>query len=427
MYSIDDLSESLKENRDFAHMKPDFAKITDDIHDYKGAIRQYRKRLTGQDAFDPGTVGAFIDMLRITGLSPGRQVFYACRLGKILALVRGAGFAALKDIDADGAKGILAEIISCDYKGETKSAYAITLKRLVHFAKTGNTRPERGRSYTPEISWIVPSQYRSTRSHVTREDLLTEDEIRRMTASVLNLRDRAMIWVMFEGAFRPGELLNMRVGGVEFADRYMMISTAGKTGNKHLALVLSLKPVLDWISIHPFADDPEAPLWYSHMSKGKGGALSYAGLNRVIKRAASAAAIQKPVWGYLLRHTQLTNLSKKLPDQLLRVYGNWRPGSKMSARYTHLSAQDAKDAILALHGIKEDAQQTTTTAECPRCGQSNPPGLRMCAHCGLLVSVEQRAQVDVTDLVRSRFNEKIARSKVLESTMDDLFEKAFKG
>ena len=207
----------------------------------------------------------------------------------------------------------------------------------------------------------------------------------------------------------------------------------------------------------------------------------------MVRKAALRAGIKKPVWNYLLRHTQLTNMSTKLSDQLLRVYGNWKPGSKMSARYTHLSALDAKDAILAMHGIgeggrwpqqqqqqqqqqpppppppqqrqqpqrqsregeKRDARRSPGVGvgvgvapspspvpqptvgsplrlrECPRCRAGNTPDSGLCHSCGLLLDEAELAQVKVTDLVRSRLHDRVLRAKAVEEEMDSLLDRDF--
>ena len=412
-----------------------------------------------------------MDMMKVKGLSAGRQAFYTTRFAGLLGAIPRTGVSKISDLDAEQCKKVLAEFVSDDsgYSGETKVAYAMCFKKLVQYSKTRNMGDRRAvqgdpEAYVPEIAWITPARYRPRSGGVQRKDLLTSDEFSRMVRAAGNVRDRALLWTMMEGAFRPGEILNMRVGGVEFADRYMMVSTSGKTGQKNLALVLSLQPMIEWVRLHPHADDPEAPLWFSPMAKGNGMALTYAGLAKMIRKAALKAGIKKPVWNYLLRHTQLTNMSTKLSDQLLRVYGNWKPGSKMSARYTHLSALDAKDAILAMHGIGEggrtprpppqqqqegdkgDARrprgsgggasspslvpQPTVGAqlklhECPRCRAGNTPDRGLCYSCGLLLDEAELAQVKVTDLVRSRLHDKVLRAKAVEEELDSLLDRDF--
>jgi len=51
--------------------------------------------------------------------------------------------------------------------------------------------------------------------------LMTLEEIKAMINSAENERDRTLVSVLFEGALRPGELLSMTVGSVEFKDSYI--------------------------------------------------------------------------------------------------------------------------------------------------------------------------------------------------------------
>jgi integrase len=44
------------------------------------------------------------------------------------------------------------------------------------------------------------------------DKILTAEEVMRMVKATDNPRDGAMVLVLFEGAFRPGELLRMKVG-----------------------------------------------------------------------------------------------------------------------------------------------------------------------------------------------------------------------
>lgn len=428
VYSCDRAVRALK---DPGSMKPpmnepDFEDLVTDHHSYAASVAGYRRRLSGPGAFDAGTVSGFIDTMGISGLSPGRQVFYVTRLPRILPAIRATGARSVAALDADGCKAVLAVLVSEKYSGETKLAYALCLKKLVHYAKTGNLggRGAAG-GYVDEVSWITPSQYRSKSGGVRRQDLLTGDEFVRMVRAATSVRDRALLWVMYEGAFRPGEMLNMRVGGVEFADRYMMVSTEGKTGQKDLALVLSLSPMLAWMRMHPHADNPRAPLWYSAMSPGR--MLSYATLTGIVRKASARAGLRKRVWPYLLRHTQLTNMSTKLPDPLLRVYGNWTQNSRMSARYTHLSAADARSAILRMHDIGDDGGDDIAghlrLLRCPRCESDCTPDLELCPRCGLMLSEGARAKVGTSDIVRSRMRDKLLRSRALEQEVDSYFER----
>jgi len=67
---------------------------------------------------------------------------------------------------------------------------------------------------------------------------------------------------MLEGAYRPGDLLNIQIGGIEFEENFVRIHTTGKTGPKSLTLVASYGPIKEWLAEHPYGDDPEAFLFY---------------------------------------------------------------------------------------------------------------------------------------------------------------------
>ena len=288
------------------------------------------------------------------------------------------------------------------YGGESKLVFALALLRLVHYSKTGEIG-NRDDGYVDEVSWIKPSKYRNrdddNTGKIMPEDLLTAEELYSILEKTRNEKERAMLWMMFEGAFRPGELLNLRVGGIEFKDNYILVSTTGKTGKKRVPLVYSLKPLLEWLAKHPQRDEPKAYLWYSHTSRQK--RISYRYLREILKRCTKEAGIKKRVWSYLIRHTQLTLLAKKLSDQTLCVFGNWSPGSRMPARYVHLSGKDVENALLELHGIKTTDENPTTIRlkVCPRCKEQNTPDSLRCSKCGFILDERLLAKTAQSDHV----------------------------
>jgi len=356
----------------------------EDIHNYAGKLRRTRRRLASVNQGDVAV--RFLDRLKLAGRKDGRIAYYGDRLPLILDLfntVSDAGPVLLGEATKADCESVMYRIISDEsYGGETKKAYAMTLLRLVHYAKTGELGDRDGNPYVPEISWIRPSRYLD-RNHepVRSQDLLTSDEVTSILGQVSDVCDRAMFWAMFEGAFRIGELLNMRVGGVDFRDDHVFVTTHGKTSTKRVALVLSFRPLLDWLSAHPRRADADAFLW---TRSDAGHKVSYQYVRTRLKRYAARAGIRRRVWLYLFRHTQLTLLAKKLSDHTLSAYGNWSPSSNMAKKYVHLSGKDVDDAILEMHGIRSraPASDVITLLPCPRCGAKNMPDLPRCSGCG---------------------------------------------
>ncbi len=182
-------------------------KNPDDIHNYAGKLCRIKKRL-GQT--QQGDVAVrFLEKLKLAGKKDGRIVYYADRLTLILRLFNTKFDAPvlLEAATKNDCESVLSDIISNEsYKGETKKAYAMTMLRLVHYAKTGEIGDRDENPYVQEVSWIKPSRYIDRNEQTVRsQDLLTSDEIVSILGQISNRHDRAMFWVLFEGAFRVGE------------------------------------------------------------------------------------------------------------------------------------------------------------------------------------------------------------------------------
>jgi len=66
-----------------------------------------------------------------------------------------------------------------------------------------------------------------------------------------NPRDRALVHVLYESGARSGELLNMKIGDVEFDQYGAVIRVCGKTGPRRLRLIESVPDLQLWLSMHP--------------------------------------------------------------------------------------------------------------------------------------------------------------------------------
>ncbi|MEM3826095.1 MAG: tyrosine-type recombinase/integrase [Thermoproteota archaeon] len=359
-----------------------------DIHSYARRVAAVEGRLLGSNG---ETAGSFLKHLRARGLTDARLHFYATRLSKILCFLDRKNL-RLQDIGRKDAEEFLAWVLSQPFKAWTKHAYVLAFKKLVSYAKTGDSD-----NAPPEVAWIRPHAYSREADKESRarpEALLTEEEILKIISCARNLRDRAMLWVHFEGALRPGELLTMKVSSVEFRDQYCLVSVHGKTGLKRLPLVISFRPLLDWLNVHPLKDDPSAPLWASLSRSRHGAGVGYQYFRNTVKRCAEEAGLKKTVWPYLFRHTQLTRLAKKLTEAKLALYAGWVQGSNMAKKYVHFSARDLEETVLEINGLKkpEEEHLKLQPRMCPRCGVQNSPDTVRCSRCGLVLDHPQAVE-----------------------------------
>jgi integrase/recombinase XerD len=386
--------------------------LTAEIYDFEQRIARCRRLIAGLRNGDVAL--RMLDHLASLGLSAAAISNHAAHLVAVLRLIDfDVGMATRSDVER-----VVAKINGNKrWRKQTKYHKRVVLRRLIQYAKCGTC--ERGAPVPPEVSWIKLSKSHKD-SRVTPENLLTPEEFNALVSGTENARDKAMLYVLFEGALRPGELLSMSVGSVEFKDTHCLITVNGKTGLKRIPLVVSHKPLLEWLTLHPRRSDPTAPLWCSLATNYKGERLSYRHFRLIIKRLAKNAGLRKAVWPYIFRHTTLTALAKVFTEARLEQYAGWVHGSKMSSRYVHFSARDLEDAVLELHGIKspEKSVELPKLIACPRCGESNAVGTTRCTECGYVLDKNFATKIEEEE---ERWREEImSRIERLEKSIQKL-------
>ena len=365
------------------------------IHDYNGRLERHKRNISKLRNGDLAL--RFLNYLGAFGLSIGRISKYAGHLPPLLRVIE---FNPAEPTRGD-IKKVVAWINSQPYKEWTKHDLKITLRKFIQYAKHRSC--DKNTPLPPEVAWFSLT-VREKDSRATPENLLTPEDFKAIVQATENERDEALVYVLFEAALRPGELLGMTVGSVEFRDNYCLISVNGKTGIKRIPLVISFKPLLMWLEKHPCRNDLDAPLWISLATNYKGKRLCYRHFRLIIKRLAKKSGLKKDVWPYLFRHSTLTGLAKVFTEARLEQYAGWIHGSKMSRRYVHFSARDLEDAVLELHGLKksEETGGLPKLVECPRCGNRNSPGNVRCSFCGMILDKETAVKVEEKERERDR-------------------------
>ena len=86
-YSADKILSLKGSSRIDGMTKPNFDALSTDHHKQARALIRYRQRLAGECSFDPKTIGEFMDVLGLAGLSTARRV-YASRLPYLLDIIK---------------------------------------------------------------------------------------------------------------------------------------------------------------------------------------------------------------------------------------------------------------------------------------------------------------------------------------------------
>jgi hypothetical protein len=197
------------------------------------------------------------------------------------------------------------------------------------------------------------------------------------------------------------------------------ITVNGKTGTRNVRFYNSLPRLKDWLTNgHPFAGNPNAPLFCGTGRKNTGRRLTRHSINamyeRYKKKHFSTRLLKDPTvpeedkcrirnllqkkWNpYVRRHTTVTEMHKTVKDpEILNQYFGWSPNSNMLKKYTHYYADDAFDIVLTeMDGLvlpsntaKNKAKNLLKPKICPNCDESNKPESKFCVKCKFVLSFD---------------------------------------
>ena len=310
-------------------------------------------------------------------LSPRRVKKYKFSLARIS---RDLGpFEAVKQSDL---KAYIEKLNADDLADWTKHDYRFLLKKFFGWLHD--------RAF---VDWVKIGHVRPT---VGPDDILTDDDLRKLRSACKNLRDEALIETLYESACRPHEFLGLRKSDVVFDDRGALVHIRkGKTGARSVRVMNAAPLLSNWVAHHPLKQR-DAPIWVDMSNNTAYEGLKWEGLQRLVARLAKQAGIEKPVTPYLFRHSRLTRLASILTEAHLCQFAGWGVGSQMSAMYVHFSGRDLDVALLKAYGLLKE--ESTTVAKvpkkCVRCGSLSDAESEICSRCGMALSLTAAMKKD---------------------------------
>jgi site-specific recombinase XerD len=226
----------------------------------------------------------------------------------------------------------------------TKHDYKVTLKKFYKWLN-GGEEPSK-------VRWIKTTFQKQDRK--LPEDMLQEEDIKKMIDAASNKRDKAIIALLWDIGARIGEVGSLRVKHVNFDDLSGIILVNGKTGPRRVRAVWSIAYLKDWLEDHPGRNDPEAPMWFNFAKKEKTlEPMRYDAIRMRLNKISEKAGITKKIHPHLFRHSRCTYMANYLTEAQMNAYFGWVQGSDMPSIYVHLSGRDIDDAVLKANGIMD--------------------------------------------------------------------------
>ena len=161
-------------------------------------------------------------------------------------------------------------------------------------------------------------------------------EVEKMVEQQSDIRNKAIIMMLFDSGARIDEFLNIRLKHIiKKEDYYMIRIEYSKTKPRTISIPFCTRYLENWLSAHPDNKNPEALLWIN-IKKEKGKEvitpLGYDSIRMLIRRSGKKI-LNKHINLHLFRHSSASYYCNKLnPYQLCYRYG-WTMSSKMPSRY----------------------------------------------------------------------------------------------
>ena len=229
----------------------------------------------------------------------------------------------------------------------------------------------------------------------TADDILTSQELQQLLSATKNLRDRALLEVLYDSMGRVGEVTLLKWGQVTFHGTYATVTLDSKTGvPRKVPLYTSHVALKQWMACFPSGATPEK---YIFQARGSNGAksLTYMGVLRIVQVAKTAAGITKNVTPQIFRHTRITDLMRMgVAEQTIKMLAWGTVATDMLRVYAHLTPTDAENDLNRMMGITSNDNKIAaladiaTPVQCKKCGLVNPKSEPFCVECGHALSDE---------------------------------------
>ncbi|MCJ2563219.1 MAG: tyrosine-type recombinase/integrase [Candidatus Thermoplasmatota archaeon] len=352
-----------------------------DLYNYKGKLKRKLSMIKGLKDISKDSKDKILKFQRdriAEGIGHARILRYLDDLPKLARMLD----KDFQDVTAEDLRRVLHEVEEGDLAEASKTEFRKTIKVFYRWLNGGERYPEC-------VEWIKTTDKRN--NNKLPEELLTEEEVKRMISVAWTPRDRAIISLLWESGCRVGELLNMRIKHVSFEEDLTRIAIHGKTGARRVPLLDSTPYLAEWLDNHPQREDSDAFLWVGIGTVGRGQYLKYPALRKMLVQVAKKTNVKKKVNPHNFRHSRATFLANHLTEAQMNQYLGWVRGSDMPATYVHLSGRDVDDAILKMRGLKSkeaEVKSTLAPKKCPRCDLVNKATGKFCNRCGAILDVQ---------------------------------------
>lgn len=181
---------------------------------------------------------------------------------------------------------------------------------------------------------------------INKNTLLKQEEIDALLLKTENIKWKTLIALMYECAFRPCELVNLKWKDLNFNDSKGICNVttiSPKTKEKRdIPVKDCIGHLKRWREEYEFKDRTQQDYVFPS-SKDRKKHLSENGICVILKRLCKNAEI-RPLFPYIFRHSRIYFIQKRLGARLASKYAGH--SLETSEIYNHLDSDDVEEAML---------------------------------------------------------------------------------
>ncbi|MCK4382231.1 MAG: tyrosine-type recombinase/integrase [Candidatus Lokiarchaeota archaeon] len=247
-------------------------------------------------------------------------------------------------------------------------------------------------------------KYIVKKNELNKTELITREDLNKIL-EICNTKKKAMLMVLYEGALRRKELVNIRKKNVVFQNGFVdLYIKESKTIDRNLPLIESIPYLREYFSENKFA--PEDKIFGYHPQN----------ITIFINRLTEKLKKIYPDWSkdlypHLFRHSRLTELAAtQLNEPQLRKFAGWSGDSDMPKIYFHLDDTDLRNILIQQNGqnpIEKKKPKTFKQIVCKVCKAENSQQNVFCYKCGNVVNKDRvvfgrvKEQIDIDELKKN--------------------------
>lgn len=189
---------------------------------------------------------------------------------------------------------------------------------------------------------------------INKNTLITSEELEKLLRATKSLKWKALMTLLYESAFRPCEIVNLKWSDLNFDDSRALCSirtTSPKTKDtREVPVKDCIVHLKRWREEYEYPNRKQNDYVFPNPQE-RNKHLSEAGVGEMIKRICETAKIRH-IYPYVFRHSRIYFIQKKLGSRIASKYAGH--SLETSEIYNHLDSDDVEEAMLEKVYVTEE-------------------------------------------------------------------------